>query len=172
MKSSKKWHHSFRVYYEDTDAGGVVYYANYLKFAERARSEILRTAGLQPSTLATERGVVFVVSACSCRYLTAARLDDLLSVETSCLACGGARLKLAQKISIVGKDDYLGKEVTKEVTKEVAKEVAKKDANLKKSLTASATIEVSLALVSIRADEHMGKPRRLPEHIIKLFAPS
>ena len=155
MIASKKWHHSFRVYYEDTDAGGVVYYANYLKFAERARSEILRMAGLQPSALAAERGVVFVVVACSCRYLTAARLDDLLSVETSCLACGGARLKLAQKISIVGKDDCLAKE----------------DANLKKSLTVSAEIEVSLALVSSKADEHIGKPRRLPADIVKLFAP-
>ncbi len=96
--NSRVWRHSVRVYYEDTDAGGVVYYANYLKFAERARSALLREAGMAVSRMASRRGILFVVQRCSCRYARAAHLDDLLSVETLCLKAHGARLELLQKI--------------------------------------------------------------------------
>lgn len=70
-----------RVYYEDTDAGGVVYYANYLKFFERCRSEWMREIGHDQSQLAAEAGVVFVARKASCEYLKSARLDDLLMVS-------------------------------------------------------------------------------------------
>jgi acyl-CoA thioester hydrolase len=69
-----------RVYYEDTDAGGVVYYANYLKFFERCRTEWMRLAGHDQSALAAEAGIGFVARKATCEYLKPARLDDLLTV--------------------------------------------------------------------------------------------
>lgn len=76
--------HSFpvRVYYEDTDAAGIVYYANYLKFAERARTEALRICGFDQSDLLREEGVGFVVRRCEVDFLKPAMLDDLLTIET------------------------------------------------------------------------------------------
>jgi acyl-CoA thioester hydrolase len=73
---------SARVYWEDTDAGGVVYYANYLKFMERARSEWLRSLGFGQVALREELGVVFVVRAVEIDYLAPARLDDVLVIDT------------------------------------------------------------------------------------------
>ena len=69
-----------RVYYEDTDAGGVVYYANYLKFFERCRTEWMRLAGHDQSALASEAGIGFVARKASCEYLKPARLDDQLTI--------------------------------------------------------------------------------------------
>ena len=70
-----------RVYYEDTDAGGVVYYANYLKFFERCRTEWMRQIGHDQSQLASDAGIVFVARRAGCEYLKPARLDDLLLVS-------------------------------------------------------------------------------------------
>lgn len=72
-----------RVYYEDTDAAGIVYYANYLKFAERARTEWLRALGVDQSKLLAETGVGFVVRKVEADYLAPARLDDLLTVTST-----------------------------------------------------------------------------------------
>ena len=69
-----------RVYYEDTDAGGVVYYANYLKYFERCRTEWMRRIGHDQSQLASDAGIVFVARKAGCEYLKPARLDDLLTV--------------------------------------------------------------------------------------------
>jgi acyl-CoA thioester hydrolase len=69
-----------RVYYEDTDAGGVVYYANYLKFFERCRTEWMRFAGHDQSQLASDAGIGFVARKAACEYLRPARLDDELTV--------------------------------------------------------------------------------------------
>ncbi|MEX2009332.1 MAG: tol-pal system-associated acyl-CoA thioesterase [Dongiaceae bacterium] len=88
-----------RVYYEDTDAAGVVYYANYLKFAERARTEMMRAAGADHAGLAADRGVVFAVRRCEIDYLRPARLDDLLEVETRILEIGGAAVDGEQVVS-------------------------------------------------------------------------
>ena len=76
--------HSFpiRVYYEDTDAAGIVYYANYLKFAERARTEALRMCGFDQSDLLHEEKIGFVVRRCTMDFLKPASLDDLLTIET------------------------------------------------------------------------------------------
>ncbi len=90
--------HPVRVYYEDTDAGGIVYYANYLKFAERGRSELLRAHGIEHITLKAERGVVFAVRHCTADYRKPARLDDLLRVESKITSVGGASFDLAQDI--------------------------------------------------------------------------
>lgn len=87
-----------RVYYEDTDAAGLVYYANHLKFAERARTEMLRVMGFEQERLRTETGLVFVVRRCTADYRAAARLDDDLVVSTRLVAAGAATLDLAQEI--------------------------------------------------------------------------
>ncbi len=87
-----------RVYYEDTDAGGVVYHASYLRFAERARTELLRTAGLDHATLLEREGGHLVVRRLEVDFLSPARLDDLLEVETRPLAVAGARLRLEQTV--------------------------------------------------------------------------
>ncbi len=87
-----------RVYYEDTDAGGVVYYANYLKFAERARTEALRAAGLTQLEMLEHEGIGFVVRHVSIDYLKPARLDDLLHVTTRLEALGKASITLSQSI--------------------------------------------------------------------------
>lgn len=87
-----------RIYYEDTDAGGIVYHANYLKFAERARTEMMRALGFAHSSLAAETGTVFAVRRVAAEYLLPARLDDRLSVETRIVEIGGARLRLDQRV--------------------------------------------------------------------------
>jgi acyl-CoA thioester hydrolase len=75
--------HAVRVYWEDTDAGGVVFYANYLKFFERARTEWLRAAGFAQEQLRSELGVMFVVSETALRYHRPARLDDELRITVA-----------------------------------------------------------------------------------------
>jgi len=91
-----------RVYYEDTDAAGIVYYANYLKFAERARSEWLREIGGDEAKALRASGLLFVVRRCEVEYLQAARLDDLLEVVTRVTGFAGATLDLEQ---IVRRDE-------------------------------------------------------------------
>ena len=86
-----------RVYYEDTDLAGIVYHANYLRFAERGRSEWLRALGVDQTDLRS-RGVAFAVVRMDCRWLAPARFDDLLSVETRPGRLSGARAELAQRI--------------------------------------------------------------------------
>lgn len=88
-----------RVYYEDTDAGGVVYYANYLKFAERARSELLRRLGKDNTFLLREYGVLFAVTECAVKYRHSARLDDALEVHTRIRSVGGASLAAEQRVT-------------------------------------------------------------------------
>ncbi len=87
-----------RVYYEDTDAGGVVYYANYLAYMERARSEWLRTLGFDNQTLADRQGVVFAVRRASIDYLQPARLDELLDVSLMLKKRGRASLLFEQQV--------------------------------------------------------------------------
>jgi len=87
-----------RVYYEDTDAGGVVYYANYLKFAERARTELIRAHGIEHGSLKTERGLSFAVRHCTADYRRSAHLDDLLTIESKVASVGGASFDLSQDI--------------------------------------------------------------------------
>ena len=85
---------SVRVYYEDTDAGGVVYYANYLKFAERGRSELLRQHGIDNTGLQQRHGINFAVRDCSVTYHAPARLDESLSVLTDVQSIGAATLSI------------------------------------------------------------------------------
>jgi acyl-CoA thioester hydrolase len=85
-----------RVYYEDTDAGGIVYYANYLKFAERARTEMLRLVGLNQSQLKKENGILFAVRNLTIDYHRPAVLDDLLEVVSRFKTLAGASLEVSQ----------------------------------------------------------------------------
>ena len=88
-----------RIYYEDTDTGGVVYHANYLKYCERARSDCLRLLGIHQQQF---DGMGFVVRRMVCDFLAPARLDDLVVVETRFLETAGARLELDQQV-VLGK---------------------------------------------------------------------
>lgn len=85
-----------RVYYEDTDAGGIVFYANYLKFFERARTEWLRQLGFHQSELANTYRVVFVVVGTQVQYKSPARLDDLLTIRTRISKIGNASIDFEQ----------------------------------------------------------------------------
>ena len=94
---------TLRVYYEDTDAAGIVYYANYLKFAERGRTEMMRELGFAHSGIVAESGIVFTVRRLSADYRQPARLDDLLNVETRVTEIAGATLLIDQRICRDGK---------------------------------------------------------------------
>ena len=87
-----------RVFYEDTDAAGIVYYANYLKFIERARTEMLRAGGIDHSGMQAEHGVLFVVRRCTLDYRLPARLDDMLEIHTRIIAVKGASLAAEQDV--------------------------------------------------------------------------
>jgi acyl-CoA thioester hydrolase len=88
-----------RVYYEDTDSGGVVYYANYLKFLERARTEWLRALGFEQTAIAREHRAAFVVRALSIQYLKPASFDDELAVSVELEELGAGQIVLAQRIA-------------------------------------------------------------------------
>jgi acyl-CoA thioester hydrolase len=88
--------YTLRVYYQDTDAGGIVYHANYLAFAERARAEALRALGVPHVQMVTEHGVMFVVRRINLHYQRPARLDEVIRIETRITQIGGATLTLFQ----------------------------------------------------------------------------
>lgn len=96
---SKTFNWSVRVYYEDTDAGGIVYYANYLKFIERARTEWVRSMGVNQEKLKEEQGIIFVVHSLQIQYLKPAQLDDTLDVTVHLTKLGKAALDAEQVVS-------------------------------------------------------------------------
>jgi acyl-CoA thioester hydrolase len=98
---------SIRVYYEDTDAGGVVYYANYLRFMERARTEWLRSLGFEQDELAREAGVLFAVNRAEVDYLKPARFNDRLLVVSEIAELGKARIGFAQEVRRAADDVLL-----------------------------------------------------------------
>jgi acyl-CoA thioester hydrolase len=93
-----------RVYYEDTDAAGIVYYANYLKFAERARTEWLRAKGVGQRELAERDGVAFAVRRLTAEYLKPARLDDIIEVRTRIVDIRGASIEAEQELRREGEE--------------------------------------------------------------------
>jgi acyl-CoA thioester hydrolase len=101
------------IYWEDTDAGGIVYYANYLKFTERARTDMLRGIGINQQSMMQEEGVNFVVRACEIEYLKPAKMEDDLKIETRLTDMRGASLRMAQNI-------YRGEELLVETKVRVA----------------------------------------------------
>jgi len=99
--------HNFRVYYEDTDAGGVVFYANYLKFIERGRTEYLRDLGFDQGKITKEKDIFFVVKSLSADYLLPAYLDDMIQVQTNIKLSKNASLVFTQKILNLEKNTVL-----------------------------------------------------------------
>jgi acyl-CoA thioester hydrolase len=97
MRAERAFTWPVRVYWEDTDAGGIVFYANYLKFFERARTEWLRSLGMEQSVLRDSTGGMFIVSETSVRYRQPARLDDELLVTATLQESGRASLIIAQQ---------------------------------------------------------------------------
>jgi acyl-CoA thioester hydrolase len=95
--TSPDFHHTLRVYWEDTDAGGVVFFANYLKFFERARTEWLRAMGFGQERLRNDTGAMFVVADTAVRFVAPARLDDELQVTVRIANAGQATLKIVQQ---------------------------------------------------------------------------
>ena len=91
------FHHPVRVYWEDTDAGGIVFYANYLKFFERARTEWLRALGHSQQEMVDTTGCMFVVQETTVRYVKPARLDDVLTITVDVRERGRASLRIAQQ---------------------------------------------------------------------------
>ncbi len=97
--NSFKW--PVRIYYEDTDSGGVVYYANYLKYMERARTEWLRSFGIEQPQVQLESGVLFAVRSVAIDYLKPARFNDYLNVTVTLQKCGKASMVIGQEINRV-----------------------------------------------------------------------
>ena len=100
----KLFHLKLRVYYEDTDAGGIVYHARYLAFAERARTEALREAGVPHDELVTQFGLIFVVRRVEMDYLRPVRLDAEMVVETGPWALGAATVDVRQRFAVAGEE--------------------------------------------------------------------
>jgi acyl-CoA thioester hydrolase len=98
LKDTGSFSWRVRVYYEDTDAGGLVFYANYLKFMERARTEWLRSLGFEQDALRERQGVLFAVRRAALDYLQPARFNDLLRITTAVVRCGGASLDFRQEV--------------------------------------------------------------------------
>ncbi|MDT8384369.1 MAG: tol-pal system-associated acyl-CoA thioesterase [Gammaproteobacteria bacterium] len=96
-----------RVYYEDTDNGGVVYYANYLKFMERARTEWLRARGVEQDLLAQQQGLIFAVRSAQLDYLKPGRFNQRLSVSVSVAQAGRASLSFEQRVMLVDENSLL-----------------------------------------------------------------
>lgn len=88
-----------RIYFEDTDSGGIVYYANYLKYAERARTELLRSLGIESGQMMHEFGIGLAVRRCHAEYLKPAVLDDEVLVQTTLQKVGGASIALRQIVT-------------------------------------------------------------------------
>ena len=91
---------NYRIYYEDTDAGGVVYYANYLKFAERARTDMLRDLGINQSKLAKEEKILFVVRNVEMDLKKPARLDDVLTIKTTVTKLASVKMQMLQEVYV------------------------------------------------------------------------
>ncbi len=101
---SHKFSINYRVYYEDTDAGGIVYHANYLRFCERARTEYLRDLEISQSDLVRDEKLIFVVRRCEIDYLSPAKLDDLIEVSAEVTKTSATSLIMHQEIK---KDDKI-----------------------------------------------------------------
>jgi acyl-CoA thioester hydrolase len=98
MATQNEFYWPVRVYYEDTDAGGVVYYANYLRFLERARTEFLRSHGFEQDQLKQQKGIIFAVRSVSIEYLKPALFNDMLSVTAQVSRLARASITFQQTI--------------------------------------------------------------------------
>ena len=111
---SKEFTHEIKVYYEDTDVGGVVYYSNYLKFLERARTELIHSIGLSNKKLLDEYKTLIIVKSCNIEYLKSAKLEDRLRIYSSIESINKASFVVLQNIK--KDDDFIIKAKLKLVT--------------------------------------------------------
>jgi len=100
---NKEFINQYRIYYEDTDAGGVVYYANYLKFFERARTELLRQQNISQSNLVKDHNLLFVVANCNIKYIKGAKLDDLVTIKTKIITIKSITITMKQEMFLENK---------------------------------------------------------------------
>lgn len=110
MTETKTFNSKYRIYYEDTDSVGVVYYANYLKFFERGRTDFLRSKNIIQSELVSKFGIIFVVRNCFIEYFSPAKLDDLVEISTTIVQIKNASIKIKQEM-IMGNKALSGLEV-------------------------------------------------------------
>ena len=101
----KNFDFNVRVYYDSTDAGGVVYHSRYLDFCERARTEFLRSRGIIQSKLLAESGIGFVVKNANLEFKKSAKLDDLLQISTKIIENNGIIIKMSQEIYLISRED-------------------------------------------------------------------
>ena len=101
---SKEFKHKIKIYYEDTDAGGVVYYSNYLKFLERARTEMIESVGLSNKKILEHHKTLIIVKSCNIEYVSPAKLEDKIQIYSSIESFGKASFVIIQNIK---KDDKL-----------------------------------------------------------------
>ena len=94
---SKQFIHKIKIYYEDTDSGGVVYYANYLKYLERARSEAIYSLGLTNTKLQKDHGSLIIVKSCNIEYKKPAKLEDQLEIKSSIISMSNTSFKMKQR---------------------------------------------------------------------------
>ena len=100
-------HFNVKTYYEDTDLAGIVYYANYLKFIERARSEAVADAGIDQMAMKADHGVVFVVRHLDADFLQSAKFGDVLDIATQITEMGNARLRMRQVVTLENKEIFV-----------------------------------------------------------------
>jgi acyl-CoA thioester hydrolase len=144
-----------RIYWEDTDAGGIVFYANYLKFMERARTEWLRSLGISQQALKSETGGMFVVTDTQLKYLLPARLDDVLSVSVEITSKGRASITIKQEIRLQHAPDMR--------TVLPKNEFAHKDERTSSTLICQGTICIAWV------DAGTLKPGRIPSSILEVL---
>ncbi len=151
-----------RVYWEDTDAGGIVFYANYLKFMERARTEWLRNLGISQQALKLETGGMFVVTDTQLKYLLPARLDDVLQVSAKVIEKGRASIKISQEIRLYPLQNM--------------RNVLSNSEQLNSSLTPASELQDAGPLVCqgticiAWVDSASLKPGRIPSHLLEAIA--
>ncbi|MEB8431228.1 YbgC/FadM family acyl-CoA thioesterase [Cocleimonas sp. KMM 6892] len=138
-----------RVYYEDTDAGGVVYHSNYISFFERARTEWLRSLGYELDVLSEEQHVIFVVKALNCDYLRPALFNDELFVSAEILKLGNTSITFEQKILREVKDDAVRDDAEEKTTEKLYETLA----------------IGNVTVVSV--DTIKFKPKRVPKNILE-----
>ncbi len=151
--------HKVRVYWEDTDAGGIVFYANYLKYFERARTEWLRSLGIGQQKLKEELGCMFVVSETHVKYLLPAQLDNVLEIETVITEHGKSSLTLEQKAYREHFTNEGSSLIAANYNSELSSAVEAGTAKVQRDLLCSGTIRIGW--INIQT----GRPTRIPGFI-------
>ena len=163
---------TLRVYWEDTDAGGIVFYANYLKFFERARTEWLRSLGHQQEPMRVQGGVMFVVTDTTVRYLRPARLDDQIDVTVDVKHAGRAQLTLAQQAWKCAGSNSITNPIANPTANPTANPITNSRANAVQSIDASRELLAEGTIRIACVDARTFKPARIPIAVCDSLASS